>query len=47
VLNLARWYGYTLGYWLDEWKEAAERAVKGGYYKTAEIYAQRGKKEEV
>jgi 4-hydroxy-3-polyprenylbenzoate decarboxylase len=41
------WYGYTLGYWLDEWKEAAERAVKGEYYKTAEIYAQRGKKEEV
>jgi len=40
------WYGYNLGYWSDEFKEAAELAVKGEYYKIAEIYAQRVRKGE-
>ncbi len=33
------WYGYELGYWPDEYREAAERAVKGEYYKTSEMRA--------
>jgi 4-hydroxy-3-polyprenylbenzoate decarboxylase len=41
------WYGHTLGYWPDEFKEAAELALKGEHHKTAEMYAQRGRKERV
>ena len=33
----APWYGHELGYWSKEGTEAAERAVKGEYYKTGEM----------
>ncbi len=35
------WYGYELGYWPKEAAEDADRAVKGEYYKTSEMRAQR------
>lgn len=34
-------WGQDLGYWSDEDKEKAERALKGEYYKTGEIQAQK------
>lgn len=37
------WWGYNLGYWADEYDEWAERAVKGEYYKTGEIRAQKNR----
>ncbi|MCL5959250.1 MAG: UbiD family decarboxylase [Chloroflexi bacterium] len=41
-LNLREpWYGYELGYWPQEFAEDAERAVKGQYYKTSEMRAQK------
>jgi len=35
------WYGYSLGEWSEEFDEAAERAVKGDYFVTGQIIAQR------
>jgi 4-hydroxy-3-polyprenylbenzoate decarboxylase len=33
------WFGYSLGDWLPEWDEAAERAVKGRYLENGRISA--------
>lgn len=38
------WYGYKLGYWTEEYEQQARLAVKGEYYQTGEILAQRRKK---
>jgi len=39
------WFGYSLGEWSEEFDEAAERAVKGDYFVTGEIIAQRRRKD--
>jgi 4-hydroxy-3-polyprenylbenzoate decarboxylase len=39
------WFGYSLGEWSDEFDEAAERAVKGDYFKTGEMIAKRRRKD--
>ena len=31
------WFGYSLGDWLPEWHEAAQRAVKGRYLENGRI----------
>jgi len=33
------WHGYTLGDWLPQWDEAAQRAVEGGYLENGRISA--------
>ncbi len=38
------WYGYELGHWPQQFAEDADRAVKGEYYKTAEMRAKNGVK---
>lgn len=38
------WYGYTLGYWPEEFQKEAEDAVNGNYYLTAEKLAKQGTK---
>ncbi len=38
------WYGYNLGFWSDEDEEQANLAVKGEWYRTGELLAQRRKK---
>lgn len=35
------WYGYSLGQWPEEFQIEAERAVRGEYWKTGEVLAQR------
>ena len=40
----APWFGYSLGDWLPEWDQAAERAVKGRYLENGRISAQQKKK---
>ena len=35
------WYGYSLGAWSEELEQQAERAVKGDYWETGKIIAQR------
>ncbi|MFC2032584.1 UbiD family decarboxylase, partial [Chloroflexota bacterium] len=37
------WWGHNLGYWSPEDEEKAMLAVKGEYYLTGEIYAQKRK----
>ncbi len=37
----APWHGYDLGEWNEEMEAMAERAVKGDYWETGKIYAQR------
>ena len=39
------WFGYSLGEWSDEFDEAADRAVKGDYFKTGEMIAKRRRKD--
>jgi hypothetical protein len=39
------WFGYSLGEWSEEFDVAAERAVKGDYFVTGEIIAQRRRKD--
>jgi 4-hydroxy-3-polyprenylbenzoate decarboxylase len=41
----APWYGYSLGAWTDELEEQARRAVKGDYWETGRILAQRRRKD--
>jgi len=41
----APWYGYSLGEWSDELQQAADRAVKGDYFKTGELIAKRRRKD--
>ena len=38
------WYGYNLGNWSEENEQQAELAVRGEYYQTGEVLAQRRKK---
>jgi len=38
------WWGYSLGYWGDEYDEWADRAVKGDYYQTGEERARNRRK---
>jgi 4-hydroxy-3-polyprenylbenzoate decarboxylase len=33
----APWHGYSLGDWLSQWDEAAQRAVQGGYLENGRI----------
>jgi len=40
----APWFGYSLGDWLPEWDDAAERAVKGDYLENGRISKTRTKK---
>ncbi|MDP6173632.1 MAG: UbiD family decarboxylase, partial [Rhodospirillales bacterium] len=37
----APWFGYDLGEWTEEMEAMAQRAVKGDYWETGKIYAQR------
>jgi UbiD family decarboxylase len=39
------WFGYSLGEWSDELDEAADRAVKGDYFETGKLIAQRRRKD--
>ena len=39
------WYGYSLGEWSEELQQAADRAVKGDYFKTGELIAKRRRKD--
>jgi UbiD family decarboxylase len=41
----APWYGYSLGEWPDELARAAEAAVKGDYFETGKLLAQRKRKD--
>jgi UbiD family decarboxylase len=38
------WFGYSLGDWLPQWDEAAERAVKGRYLENGRISAKERRK---
>jgi UbiD family decarboxylase len=38
------WFGYSLGDWLPQWDEAAERAVKGHYLENGRISAKERRK---
>jgi 4-hydroxy-3-polyprenylbenzoate decarboxylase len=40
----APWYGYSLGDWLPEWDQAAERAASGRYLENGRISAQQKRK---
>jgi 4-hydroxy-3-polyprenylbenzoate decarboxylase len=35
------WFGYSLGEWSKELEDAAQRAVRGEYFATGEMLAQR------
>jgi UbiD family decarboxylase len=39
------WFGYSLGEWPDGLEQAAERAVKGEYFETGQLLAQRRRKD--
>jgi UbiD family decarboxylase len=39
------WFGYSLGEWNEDLDKAAERAVKGDYFETGKIIAQRRRKD--
>jgi 4-hydroxy-3-polyprenylbenzoate decarboxylase len=39
------WYGYSLGEWSEELDRAAELAVKGDYFETGKVIAQRRRKD--
>jgi 4-hydroxy-3-polyprenylbenzoate decarboxylase len=39
------WYGYSLGEWPDELEHAAAMAVKGDYFETGKLLAQRRRKD--
>jgi UbiD family decarboxylase len=39
------WFGYSLGEWNEDLDRAAERAVKGDYFETGKIIAQRRRKD--
>jgi len=39
------WFGYSLGEWNDDLTAAADRAVKGDYFETGKIIAQRRRKD--
>ena len=39
------WYGYSLGEWPDELERAAAMAVKGDYFETGKLLAQRRRKD--
>ena len=39
------WYGYSLGAWTDDLEEQAMRAVRGDYWETGRIHAQRRRKD--
>jgi 4-hydroxy-3-polyprenylbenzoate decarboxylase len=41
----APWHGYSLGEWSDEFERAAELAVRGDYFETGKIIAQRRRKD--
>jgi 4-hydroxy-3-polyprenylbenzoate decarboxylase len=41
----APWYGYSLGEWPDELERAAELAVKGEYFETGKLLAERKRKD--
>jgi 4-hydroxy-3-polyprenylbenzoate decarboxylase len=41
----APWFGYSLGEWNDDLERAAERAVKGDYFETGKMIAQRRRKD--
>jgi UbiD family decarboxylase len=41
----APWYGYSLGEWPDELERAAELAVKGDYFETGKLLAERKRKD--
>jgi 4-hydroxy-3-polyprenylbenzoate decarboxylase len=41
----APWYGYSLGEWPDELERAAELAVKGDYFETGKLLAERRRKD--
>jgi 4-hydroxy-3-polyprenylbenzoate decarboxylase len=41
----APWFGYSLGEWSEDLDRAAERAVKGDYFETGKIIAQRRRKD--
>jgi 4-hydroxy-3-polyprenylbenzoate decarboxylase len=38
------WYGYSLGFWPDEYEEQARLALEGEHYKVGEILAARRSK---
>jgi len=40
----APWFGYSLGDWLPEWDQAAERAATGRYLENGRISAQQKRK---
>ena len=35
------WYGYSLGYWEEEYEEEANLALRGEYYKTGDKLAEK------
>ncbi|HEX9398130.1 MAG TPA: UbiD family decarboxylase, partial [Burkholderiales bacterium] len=39
------WHGYSLGEWPEDLERAAERAVRGEYFETGELLAQRRRKD--
>ena len=41
----APWHGYSLGEWSDEFERAAELAVRGEYFETGKVIAQRRRKD--
>jgi 4-hydroxy-3-polyprenylbenzoate decarboxylase len=41
----APWYGYSLGEWPDELERAAELAVKGDYFETGKLLAERKRRD--
>jgi UbiD family decarboxylase len=41
----APWFGYSLGEWSEDLEQAAERAVKGDYFKTGEEIAKKRRKD--
>jgi 4-hydroxy-3-polyprenylbenzoate decarboxylase len=44
-LNVVKpWYGYSLGYWTEEFEEESALALKGEHYVTGEKLAKQRKK---
>jgi 4-hydroxy-3-polyprenylbenzoate decarboxylase len=44
-LNVVKpWYGYSLGYWTEEFEEESDLALKGEHYITGEKLAKQRKK---
>ena len=39
------WFGYSLGYWPEEFERSAELAVNGGYFETGKLIAKRRRKD--